>query len=396
MRESFTLYELQRIVGAAIEQFLPSPVWVSAEIVELKLNSTGHCYLELVEREQNSVSGSTAKAQARAVIWRSRYPQLARKFETATGRGLAAAMKVLVQVSVSYHPLYGMSLQITDIDPAYTLGEAERQKQLTIARLKSEGVWDKNRAVTVSRIVQRVAVISSATAAGYRDFMNEIASSPYRIHTTLFEALMQGERSGQSIVDALNAIDNSGEEFDAIAIIRGGGSTSDLECFNDYQAALCVANAPLPVITGIGHDKDVSVVDMVAAIPLKTPTAVAAWICATAERFDGELEYAAIMLRESCHKLTQSAMMRLEQYSERLHTGVTTALSRQGERLASYAMMAENFAPQRLLRLGFAIARSNNGVIRSTDDVTLGQRITIEVANGSITAEIVEKDESNE
>ena len=187
MRESFTLYELQRIVGAAIEQFLPSPVWVSAEIVELKLNSTGHCYLELVEREQNSVSGSTAKAQARAVIWRSRYPQLARKFETATGRGLAAAMKVLVQVSVSYHPLYGMSLQITDIDPAYTLGEAERQKQLTIARLKSEGVWDKNRAVTVSRIVQRVAVISSATAAGYRDFMNEIASSPYRIHTTLVE-----------------------------------------------------------------------------------------------------------------------------------------------------------------------------------------------------------------
>ena len=132
------------------------------------------------------------------------------------------------------------------------------------------------------------------------------------------------------------------------------------------------------------------------AIPLKTPTAVAAWICATAERFDGELEYAAIMLRESCHKLTQSAMMRLEQYSERLHTGVTTALSRQGERLASYAMMAENFAPQRLLRLGFAIARSNNGVIRSTDEVTLGQRITIEVANGSITAEIVEKDESNE
>ena len=387
----FTLYELQRIIGAAVEQFIPQPVWVSAEISELKSNSSGHCYIELVEREEQSGSGKVAKAQARAVIWKNRYPQLSGKFEAATGRALAAAMKVLVQVSVTHHPLYGISLQIIDIDPFYTIGEAERQRQITIAKLQADGVWDMNRQQPIPRVVQRMAVISSATAAGYRDFMQEIAASAYNISVTLFEASMQGEQSEQSIVAALMAIAEQQEQFDAVAIIRGGGSVSDLECFNSYLTASCVAQFPLPILSGIGHDKDISVVDMVAAVPLKTPTAVAAWICDRAARFDGELEYAAIMLRESCLKFTQGAMLRLEQYQQRLRTGVETALSHQRDKLSSYKMMTDNFAPTRLLKLGFSVARSNEGVVRSTADVSVGEIITIEVADGSLKAKIVDK-----
>ena len=391
MRESFTLYELQRIIGAAIEQFLAKPIWVSAEIAEIKLNASGHCYLELVERDKDSASGKAAKAQSRAVIWKSHYPRLAAKFEGATGRALSAAMKILVEVAVSFHPVYGLSLQITDIDPTYTLGDIERQKEITIARLKADGVWDMNRELSVPRVVQRVAIVSSATAAGYRDFMQELASSPYNIHTSLFEATMQGEGSEQSIADALTAIAEREEEFDAVAIIRGGGSTTDLECFNAYLTALCVAQFPLPVLTGIGHDKDVSIVDMVAAIPLKTPTAVAAWICNTAERFDGELEYAAVVLRESCHKVTQAAATKLDHYASQLKQNTKIALMRQSEKLDSYAMLTKNFAPTRLLELGFAVARGERGVIRSAADVAVGDRITIDVADGRLTAEIVEK-----
>lgn len=391
MRESFTLYELQRIIGAAVEQFLPHPVWVSAEIAELKTNRSGHCYLELIERDEQSQSGSGAKAQVRAVIWKNLFPRLATKFEQATGQPLTASLKVLVEVSVSHHPVYGLSLQITDIDPTYTIGEAERQRQITIAQLKSDGVWDMNREVAVARVVQRIAVISSATAAGYRDFMQEIASSPYNIQTTLFEATMQGEGCEQSVMQAMMAVAERCEEFDAVAIIRGGGSTSDLECFNSYILSLCVAQFPLPVVTGIGHDKDISVVDMVAAVPLKTPTAVAAWICATAERFDAELEYAALMLRDSCRTANHNAELKIERLSEQLRRAVETTLIRQAERLDGFSMLIENFAPARLLELGFAVARGERGAIRTIDSVEIGEDITVEVADGEIRATIVEK-----
>ena len=392
MRESFTLYELQRIIGAAVEQFLPLPVWVSAEISELKVNSSGHCYMELVEREQSRGSGSNAKAQARAVIWKSRYPYLAGKFEAATGRALAAAMKVLVEVTVTHHPLYGLSLQITDIDPFYTIGEAELQRQITIDKLKSEGVWDINRDISFPRVVQRVAVVSSATAAGYRDFMQQIEDSPYRISTTLFEATMQGESSEQSVVDALMAIADRESEFDAVAIIRGGGSVADLECFNSYLTALCVAQFPLPVLSGIGHDKDVSIVDMVAAMPLKTPTAVAAWICDRAAAFDGELEYYAVLLRESCTKVTQTAGLRLTQQLDLINRAAQSAIVRQREKLAAYTMIVENFSPTRLLKLGYAVARTESGkVVRTTTDCAIGERITIEVTDGHFVAEVVDR-----
>lgn len=391
MRESFSLYELQRIVSAAVEQALPLPVWVSAEISELKVNSSGHCYLELVEREQSSGSGAVAKASARAVIWKNRVMQLFGAFEGGTGKRLAAGLKILVQVIVNFHPLYGLSLQIVDIDPAYTVGDLERQKQRTIEQLKKDGVWDMNHTTAIPKVIQRIAIVSSATAAGYRDFMQELNSSPYRVETTLFAAVMQGEESEQSVVAALTAIADCSEEFDAVAIIRGGGSTADLECFNSYLISLYVAQFPLPVLSGIGHDKDTSVVDMVAAVPLKTPTAVATWICERAAAFDGELEYAAMLLRECCKKVTTSASTLLEQYQRSIHDFAKGAILRQKERLASYALIAENFAPTRLLKLGFAVARAKSGVISSTTDVECGDKITIEVTDGILTAEVIDK-----
>lgn len=396
MREDLSLYELQRIISAAVEQALPLPIWVTAEISELKVNYSGHCYLELIEREERSGSGSVAKASARAVIWKNRVMQVFGAFEGGTGKSLAAGMKVLVEVLANFHPLYGLSLQIMDIDPTYTVGDIERQKQLTIEQLKKDGVWDLNRAVALPKVLQRIAVISSATAAGYRDFMQEISSSPYRVETTLFEAIMQGEASQTSVVAALTAIEERSGEFDAVAIIRGGGSTSDLECFNSYTAALYVAQCSLPVLSGIGHDKDTSVVDMVACLPLKTPTAVAAWICDRAAAFDSELEYAAVLLRECCKKVTSNASTLLEQYYRSLFETAKGAITRQQERLDSYAMVAENFAPSRLLQLGFAVARGSSGVISSTKQAVVGERITIEVTDGSFTAEIIEKDGKEE
>lgn len=410
MRESFTLYELQRIIGAAVEQFLPLPVWVSAEISELKVNSSGHCYMELVEREQSRGSGSNAKAQARAVIWKSRYPSLAGKFEAATGRALAAAMKVLVEVTVTHHPLYGLSLQITDIDPFYTIGEAERQRQITIDKLKSEGVWDINRGISFPRVVQRVAVVSSATAAGYRDFMRELQRNSYRFQATLFESTMQGDGGEDSVICALEEIASREEAFDVVAIIRGGGSTSDLALFDSYRIASHIAQFPLPVITGIGHDKDVSVADMVAHTHCKTPTAVATLF---AELADTELsaveEYAQGIANEVERILHNEAMRvytlstdieriatayindeqsRLSTIRNAIHSRLELIFTTENNRLNDIERTLKGYSIENILKLGFAVVRSNDRAVTSVTDRRIGESIDVELIDGILSAEI--------
>ena len=268
-----TLSELQRRVRQVLEERFALPLWVSAEIAEVKVNYSGHCYLELVEKGEGD---GVPKAQARAVIWRSQYARIAAYFEAETGQRLAAGMRILAKATVNYHELYGFSLQLLDVDPAYTLGDMERQRQQTIARLQAEGVWEMTRQQALPAVVQRIAVVSSSRAAGYQDFCNELAKSPYRFCLTLFDAVVQGAAAEDSIVDALSRIAAAGEAFDAVVMIRGGGSSSDLNCFNAYRLCNHVAQFPLPVVTGIGHDKDTSVADLVAHTALKTPTAVAA------------------------------------------------------------------------------------------------------------------------
>ncbi|MEG2614113.1 MAG: exodeoxyribonuclease VII large subunit [Alistipes sp.] len=407
MQNHLTLSELQRLVRQSLEERFPLPMWVSAEIADLKVNYSGHCYLELVEK---GGANGVPTAQARAVIWRSAYPRLAAQFEAETGQRLSAGIRILAKVAINYHELYGVSLQINDIDPAYTLGDMERQRQETIAQLQKDGIWEMNHETPLPRLIQRVAVVSSANAAGYRDFCKELETSPYRVDCTLFDAFMQGAAAEESIVEALCAIADRQEEFDAVVIIRGGGSTSDLNCFNAYRLCSYVAQFPLPVITGIGHDKDTSVADMVAHTALKTPTAVAGWLTERLAQSDAWLDAAAQQLHDtaigvmrSCELLLarqQSELIRLssalvarqnvhvEQLSAQLPTAVDELLTRQRRRLESAEELTLSRSPRHILRLGFAVVRRNGQAVTSTRTLHTGEQLDVEVADGTFRTEV--------
>ncbi|MBR5483768.1 MAG: exodeoxyribonuclease VII large subunit [Alistipes sp.] len=408
-----TLSQLQQRIKSVIEQGLPLPVWVVAEIAECKVNYSGHCYLELVEKTESTDSRAATgvpKAQARAVIWRSQYAMLSAYFESQTGSRLAAGMKILAKVTVSFHELYGLSLQITDLDPSYTLGEVERQKQFTINQLQADGVWDCNREVELPTLVQRLAVVSSASAAGYRDFCQELQRSPYAFRHTLFEAVMQGTAAEESICVALSAIAEREEEFDAVIIIRGGGSSSDLSCFNSYRICSYVAQFPLAVITGIGHDKDVSVADMVAHTPLKTPTAVAAWLDERMALLEGRIDEAAQLLIDAARTKTAAEQLRVERWAglirelakrmcerelsrltlqqEQLRAAAERTIERETSRLQLALELVEAHNPKQILRRGFAVVRLGGKAMTQTEGVTCGEQIEIELAGGTLQAEV--------
>ena len=408
--QHITLSELQRRIKQAVESALPLPVWVVAEVSELKVNYSGHCYLELVEKSEPAKGGTPIpRAQARAVIWRSQYAMLSSYFKAETGSALSAGMKILAKVIVSYHELYGLSLQITDLDASYTLGEVERQKQMTIAQLQADGVWDMNREQEMPLLTQRIAIVSSAAAAGYRDFCNELQQGGYAFRTTLFEAVVQGASAEDSVCRALQQVAEQAEEFDAVVIIRGGGSASDLSCFNSYRLCSYVAQFPLPVITGIGHDKDTSVADMVAHTPLKTPTAVAAWLTERMARLDGWLDEASFRLSDLAVKATQREQLRLERlsgevsrlggnYCERARSRMalfteqlSAEVKRYIERKQMFLTMAEGIvesrAPEKILQLGFAIVRCDGHAVTKVEGLA-GREVEIELADGKLKAEV--------
>jgi len=282
-----SLYQLTKKIESALKDPDLSFKWVTFEIKSLNVNqSNGHCYLELIEKAPNG----TTIASARGTIWSSIYFKIRNKFTKVTGMELQKGMKVLALVSVSFHSLYGISINISDIDPAFTLGESERIRRETIEKLHSDGVWDMNRLLQMPLVIQKIAVVSSPTAAGYGDFCRQIEESGLKMEITLFESLMQGNQAEDSIMNSLEEISNHADEFDAIVIIRGGGASGDLDCFDGYLVCSAIAQMPLPVITGIGHDRDVSIADMVAANALKTPTAVAAWIIGLSSEFLSRME----------------------------------------------------------------------------------------------------------
>ena len=408
--QHITLSELQRHIKQALESALPLPVWVAAEVSELKVNYSGHCYMELVEKSEPTKGGTAIpRAQARAVIWRAQYAMLASYFEAETGSRLAVGMKILAKVMVSYHELYGLSLQIIDLDASYTLGEVERQKQMTIAQLQRDGVWDMNREVELPLLTQRIAVVSSSAAAGYRDFCNELREGGYAFRLTLFDAVVQGQAAEEAICRALADVAQRQEEFDAVVLIRGGGSASDLSCFNSYRLCSYVAQFPLPVITGIGHDKDTSVADMVAHTPLKTPTAVAAWLTERMAQQDGWLEEAAMRLAETATRATQREQLRLERMSgevvrlggtyceraqsrlamlrEQLSAEVARFIDRRQMFLATAEGVVEGRKPDNILRMGFAIVRCEGRAVSSAEALA-GREVEIELAKGKVKATV--------
>ncbi|MFI3265828.1 MAG: exodeoxyribonuclease VII large subunit [Rikenellaceae bacterium] len=447
-----SLKQLLSLVKRGIETAHPFAYWVVAEISEIKANYSGHCYLELIEKEQAS---SSPTATARAIIWRSKYALIAPYFKSVTGSDLTSGMKVLVKATVQYSEIYGFSLQISDIDPTYTIGDNERQKMQTIEQLKKDGVYDMNRECELPMFIQKVAVISSKNAAGYEDFMRELESQ-WNFNVSVFEAFVQGSGAEESIITALENIADDIDNYQVVVIIRGGGSQSDLGCFDSYRLCSHIAQFPLPIITGIGHNKDVSVADMVAAVSLKTPTAVAVFLKETAsaanrlvdelrsqvsaltlatleqqkqrlsqdgmqiqnltsaaisdaksllqkmgaqisigsisqiQSHKAKIDNYKLLLRSNTQRNIATQRSSLEAYTSSIKTNTQSMLLGQAAYLDNFKNLLWAHNPQRLLDIGFAIISTEKGALKSVKDCTAGQPIEITLSDGKIKTEIKE------
>lgn len=284
-----SLFDLNNQVKRTLKERFAEPVWVTAEIASIQENRSGHCYLELIDKPEGE---DNPVAVAKGTIWAFTYRMLKPYFETTTGRSLERGMKVLVQVEVIFHELYGFSLNIKDINPTFTIGDLERKKREIIEQLEREGIIDMNQRLELSLLPKNIAVISSPTAAGLGDFINQLErnSYGYKFHIKLFPAVMQGEKTTESVIAALDRIYEYEYLFDVVVIIRGGGAQSDLGCFDSYDMAANVAQFPIPVIAGIGHERDETIVDRVAFMRVKTPTAAAAFLIETFQDFDAHVE----------------------------------------------------------------------------------------------------------
>lgn len=315
--QPLSLYELNALVKRGIRACMPDTYWVRAELSDVRSNYSGHCYVEFVQKDPR---GNSLIAKARGTVWSTVYHLLKPYFEEETGQPFAAGIKVLVKVTVEFHELYGYSLTVQDIDPAYTLGDMARRRREILKQLEEEGVLTLNKELEIPLLAQRVAVISSATAAGYGDFCDQLEHNPFGFvfYPRLFPAVMQGDRVEQSVIAALDAINACRDDWDVVVVIRGGGATSDLSGFDTYELATNCAQFPLPIITGIGHERDDTVLDCVAHTRVKTPTAVAEFLV-------NHLHDTAEVLEEYASSVRQIASTRMEREKN--------VLNRMGERI---------------------------------------------------------------
>ncbi len=331
-----TLFELNNLVRRSLETLMPDDYWVEAELSEVRTSPQGHCYMELVQKDEG---GNTPVARAQAKCWRQTWYVVDRRFRQATGQALRVGMKVLLKVRANFHEAFGFSWIVDDIDPYFTLGDMMRRRQEILARLKAEGVIDLNKELPLPLFAQDIAVISSATAAGYGDFCRQLADNEYgfKFNTKLFAASMQGEQVEASVIDALNRIYAEADRYDCVVIIRGGGATSDLSGFDTLALAENVANFPLPVITGIGHDRDESVVDFVAHTRVKTPTAAAAFLIANLKSVADRLTDAERRIGRTATARKDIEKERLNRLQDRIPTLFAAIKGRQEARLVSLA-----------------------------------------------------------
>ncbi|MFV0537531.1 MAG: exodeoxyribonuclease VII large subunit [Dysgonomonas sp.] len=286
---AISLYELNVLIKDVLDDALPDKFWIKAETSDVRVNQNGHCYLEFIEKDNR---GKNLIAKSRAMIWANTFHLLKAYFENSTKQPFTSGLKVLVQVSVEFHELYGFSLTVHDIDPSYTLGDQALNRAAILKQLEEEGVLYLNKELELPNPTNRIAIISSPTAAGYEDFLDQLSKNPhgFAFYTKLFPAIMQGDRAEDSIISALERIYEHTDVFDAVVIIRGGGATSDLSCFDSYMLAASCAQFPLPIITGIGHERDETVLDIVAHTRAKTPTAVAEFLIANLSETAYELD----------------------------------------------------------------------------------------------------------
>ena len=430
MKDVFSLIELNGIVRALVETAMPDSYWVEAELSEVR-ESRGHCYMELIQKEDGS---NTPVARAKASCWRNVWGILRPNFERVTGQRLAAGMKVLMQVHANFHENYGFSWIVDDIDATFTLGDMARRRREIIRQLRENGVLGLNKELPIPMFAQSIAVVSSATAAGFGDFCHELEHNKYGFFFSvkLFNAKMQGEQTESSVINALDQINRSAELFDCVVIIRGGGATSDLSGFDTFNLANNVAQFPLPVITGIGHERDESVLDIVANTSVKTPTAAAEFLIANLAAVSDHLDTARRRISEIAASRLAAENMRLQQlsssipmvftlYSERqqaalsiLYERLRTATSQRTEhekhrlemltrsltssiqritadashRLDMLSQRAAALEPSRVLRRGYSITTLNGRAVKSADQLSAGDVIVTRLSKGKVASTV--------
>lgn len=375
------LYDLNCQISACVEQQFAVPIWVSAEVVGLSENRTGHCYLELMEKNDDGV----IVAKAKATIWASLYKLIKPYFLRETGMPLAVGMTVALLVEVVFHPNYGASLNVKDINPSYTIGNRMLQRNKVISRLQTDGVFGMNKELPMPILIRRIAVVTAQTAAGYGDFINELTKNQwgFSFQVTLFPALVQGEMAEASMVRALHQVAEQADSFDVVVVIRGGGSVADLACFDGYELAYTVTQMPLPVIAGIGHDRDVSVLDMVAGLSLKTPTAVAQYMVQTMVDVAEKVLACQDRISRAVQHLLQRYEQRLATIEMMLPLCASRCLEQKQHRLQLLERTVALLSPQSILKKGYTMTLKN-GVVASLQDLQAGDEITTVFHNGSV------------
>ena len=408
--EAITLLELNGRVKSTLQIEMPDAYWVQAEISSISPSGQGHCYLELVQKD---ATGRNFLAKAKANIWRGTWLKLKPYFEAQTGETLKVGMKVLLQVTVTFHEVYGYSLVVQDIDPTYTMGDMARRRKEILEQLEKDGVIGLNRELEIPALPQRIAVISSATAAGWGDFRDQLANNIYgfRFFVKLFPAAMQGDDVERSVISALNAVALRRDDFDVVIIIRGGGAVSELSCFDSYNLAFNIANFPLPVITGIGHERDDTVADVVAHTKVKTPTAAAEFIINRVFDTASELENLTRRMSDAIMEKMNAEKVRIERMSQKLPSlfavlktrqeqvletlwirsvnGVRNMLTAQAHKLEIVDKTLAAADPQVILKRGYSLTRLNGRAVKCVSDLKKGDRLTTVFADGSVESEII-------
>ena len=408
--EAITLLELNGRVKSTLQFEMPDAYWVQAEISSISPSGQGHCYLELVQKD---ATGRNFLAKAKANIWRGTWLKLKPYFEAQTGETLKVGMKVLLQVTVTFHEVYGYSLVVQDIDPTYTMGDMARRRKEILEQLEKDGVIGLNHELEIPALPNRIAVISSATAAGWGDFRDQLAGNIYgfQFYVKLFPALMQGDDVERSVISALNAVAMRRDDFDVVIIIRGGGAVSELSCFDSYNLAFNIANFPLPVITGIGHERDDTVADVVAHTKVKTPTAAAEFIINKVFDTASELENLTRRMSDAISDRMNAEKVRIERLSQKLPSlfavlktrqeqvletiwirtvnGVRNMLTAQTHKLEIMDKTLAAADPAVILKRGYSLTRQNGRVVKGASDLKKGDRLTTVFADGSVESEII-------
>ena len=378
--QTYSLKELCEWIQDAMESDLPDRYWVRAEIASMSVR--GHCYMELIEKADNGILA----AKVRATCWSNMYGLLSAYFTQETGESLHVGLQVLLEVSVEFHSVYGLSLNVWNIDPTYTIGDLAKQRQATINKLQLDGVMELQQALELPSLVRRIAVVSSSEAAGYGDFCDQLKNNRFGFdfQVQLYSAVMQGDTASRSIINALSAIAGQEEEWDVVVIIRGGGASTDLSCFDDYELASHCAQFPLPIVAGVGHTRDVSVVDMVVYSSVKTPTAAAEWlidrVAVQVERV-GEMQ---LRLQKAVQGKIARERNRVLVMEQRMINAVRRMVVREEGKLNLWRKTIDLHSPERIFKMGYSLTMAKGKIVRSSKDVHEGDVVETYLQDGMI------------